>query len=402
MNVTGHQMTLVVEIAPTAVTEGLGQQTCTDCGHVRTAVKIPTTRYSKFDVQNAMDEAVKKYRSIGLQVATIKNGKLSFVQSYGWAEKNVRPMTDDTKLRIASPTKVIVSMCAMSMVDAGLLDLDAPLSAYWGEEVMNPYHPENPPTMRHLLTHVSSLKEWDAAGKTGLENLRNMLKKNAWTTGMPGDPAVYAYNNFAFNVVGTTLEIAANQTLESYFQRKFLSPMGIRASFLSGKLQANEMASMYWAGGYLGRSAKELASAPVPETIGDAASNFCGGLVISAKDYARLMAILINDGTYNGTRYLSASAVATMETPQFTANNGSGSYEQCLVLRKKYNALGRSTIYYHTGSAHGLYSQMTYDPVTGDGVVVITSGGTSSAKVEDMNALCADITRDIFAAMNKG
>jgi hypothetical protein len=91
-----------------------------------------------------------------------------------------------------------------------------------------------------------------------------------------------------------------------------------------------------------------------------------------------------------------------METPQFTANNGSGSYEQCLVLRKKYNALGRSTIYYHTGSAHGLYSQMTYDPVTGDGVVVITSGGTSSAKVEDMNALCADITRDIFAAMNKG
>ncbi len=402
MNIAKHKMTLVIEIAATATTEGVGQQTCTACSHVLTSVKIPTTRYSQIDVQNAIDAAVKQYGSVGLQIATIKNGKLSFVQSYGWAQKNVRPMTDDIKMRIASPTKVIVGMCAMSMMDAGLLDLDAPLSVYWGEGVQNPYHPETQPTMRHLLTHVSSLNVWDAGGKKGLENLRNMLKKNAWTTAVPGDTSIYAYNNFAFNVVGTTLEIASNRTLESYFQSKFLSPMGIRASLLSGKLEEHEIASLCWVSGYVAKSAKEFANATVPEAIGDAATNFCGGLTISAKDYAKLMAILANNGTYNGTRYLSASAVAAMETPQFTADNGSGAYEQCLVLRKKYNALGRSSIYYHTGSAYGLYSQMTYDPNTGDGVVVMTAGGTTSAKVEDMNALCADITRDVFAAMNKG
>ena len=166
-------------------------------------------------------------------------------------------------------------------------------------------------------------------------------------------------------------------------------------------MDENELATLYWPAGSVGLSAADYANRTVPTAIGDAAPNFAGGLTVSAKDYAQLMAILINNGTYNGIRYLSESAVTAMETPHFQVTSSGGTYNQCLVLRQKSNALGRSSIYYHTGSAYGLYSQMTYDPATGDGVVVVSSG-TSTTKIADMNALFATITQDVFAAMNKG
>ncbi len=400
VNVVKHTMEWIVDVAATATTEGLHHAICTACGHTLEGVVIPTTRYSAVDVNNAITAAVTKHGSIGLQVATIKNGKISFVQSYGWAEKDLRPMTDDIKIRIASPTKVVLGMCAMSLVDGGLLDLDAPLSTYWGEGVQNSFH-DVQPTTRHLMTHVSSLKLWDAAGRTGLDNLREMLKTNAWTKRTPGDPAAFAYNNFGFSVLGTTLEIASGQTLDAYLHSKFLSPMGIRASLLGGKLNVSEVATMYFPNGNVNLSAEKYVARPFSDVIGEGAPNYCGGLTISAKDYAKLMAILANDGTYNGTRYLSAEAVTAMETPQFQTSSSGGTFNQCLVLRQRNNALGRSSIYYHTGSAYGVYSQMTYDPNTRDGVVVITCGGTASTKTADMNALCASITRDVFAAMKK-
>ena len=66
-------------------------------------------------------------------------------------------MTPDTKVRVASISKVVVAMCAMSMADEGLIDLDAPLSDYWGSGVRNPYS-EGQPSVRTLMTHTSSLR----------------------------------------------------------------------------------------------------------------------------------------------------------------------------------------------------------------------------------------------------
>ena len=53
-------------------------------------------------------------------------------------------MTADTAVRIASISKVVEGMAAMKLAQDGLLDLDAPLSSYWGERVQNPYSLRQP------------------------------------------------------------------------------------------------------------------------------------------------------------------------------------------------------------------------------------------------------------------
>ena len=353
------------------------------------------------DVDQALDEVMQEYTAAAVSVATIEHGQLSKSGAWGWAVKNEREMTDDTKVRIASISKVAVGLCAMAMAEDGLLDLDAPLSAYWGEGAVNPYS-QPQPTVVDLMTHTSSLK--DLSTTRGLSTLRGLLNSSSsWRSMEPGNGGYWYYSNFGFCVLGTTLELASGQLLDDYFQSRILEPMGIRATFYSGKLEEDEVATLYTTGG-VGRSAAEHAGQSVPTEIGMGASYYPGGLTISAVDMANLMSILANDGMYQGEQYISEELVATMETPQFTVDPGeSGTpFEQCLVLRRQENLLGQDVLYYHTGSAYGVFSLMSYNPETGNGVVVITTGAPRQTEEHGLYALCAALSEKLYANMEDG
>ena len=80
------------------------------------------------DVDQALAEVMEHYGAAGVTVATVEMGQLSQAGAWGWAVKNEREMTPDTKIRIASISKVVIAMCAMAMAEEGIIDLDAPIS----------------------------------------------------------------------------------------------------------------------------------------------------------------------------------------------------------------------------------------------------------------------------------
>jgi len=386
----------------------------------------PRPVLTQADVDAALAQVMEHYKAAGVTVATVERGQLSQAGAWGWAVKNQRKMTPDTKIRIASISKVVVAMCAMAMAEDGLLDLDAPLSTYWGGRAVNPYS-KSQPTVRDLMTHTSSLKNLEPV--RGLSRLRSLLNsRSSWRTMEPGNGGYWNYSNFGVCVLGTTLELAAQRTLDDYLQARFLEPMGIRASFLGGKLKEDEVATLYTTGG-VGRTAAAHASQSVPKDIGGASLYFAGGYTTSAVDMAKLVSVLINDGVYKEpvelytevtdvetgkeilvsqpmpgkfkeTRYLSEASVADMETPRFPVRlKGYTSFEQCLVLRRQENVMGQEVLYYHTGSAYGVFSLMTYNPVTGNGVVVITTGTPRNMNEHGMYALCYDLMEILYGKM---
>ena len=287
----------------------------------------------------------------------------------------------------------------MSMAEEGLLELDAPLSAYWRGEVRNPYSVAQP-DIYSLLTHTSTVTDQEIMG--GLYNLQNrLLDPTSWQKSEPGDSYSWYYSNFGFCVLGTTLELAANGTLDDYLQSRFLEPMGIRAALFSGRLEADEVACLYNEAGGAELTEVEQTAWPVPAQIGEGASYFPGNLTISAPDMARLTAVLIGDGMYHGVRYLSAGSVADMETPRFTVDfpGNPWPFEQCLVLRRQQDLMGRSSLYYHTGSAYGVYALLSYDPESGDGVVVLTPGAPYPVNDRGLYTLCADLSQRLYAEM---
>ena len=359
---------------------------------------IPAPTLTDEQVFSILKETMLEgYSGIAVSVGVIQDGAVTASGAWGWAVLNEREMTAGTKLRVASLSKVAVGLCAMAMAEDGLLELDAPLSTYWGEDIRNPYS-QGQPSAYTLMTHTSSIMDRPIQG--GLSNLRGLLR-SSWLSREPGNGGYWYYNNFGFCVLGTTLELAAGKTLDEYFQSRYLEPMGIRASLFSGNMDADELACLYNIFGGVERSTAAQASQTVPTGIGDGASYFPGGLTISAPDLAKLVAILANDGVYDGVRYLSAESVADMETPRFAVDylDDTWPFEQCLVIRHQEDLMGRDNIYYHTGSAYGVYNLLSYDPDTGDGVVVLTIGASGQKNERGLYALCAELSVRLYAAM---
>ena len=363
------------------------------------APPVPQPQLTQTDVDEALADVMEDFSAVAVSVAAIENGQLSQSGAWGWAIRDEREMTADTKLRVASLSKVAVGMCAMAMAQEGILDLDAPLSAYWGESVQNPYT-QAQPTARTLMSHSSSVKSLEIS--RGLSPLTSLLSRgSSWRSVEPGDVGGWYYSNFGVCVLGTTLELASGQVLDDYFQRHFCQPMGLTASFFGGNLEEESLATLYNPSS-VGRTAAAQAGESIPDQIGDGASWYPGGLTISAVDLAKLVAVLANGGEYEGVSYLEPGTVAEMETPQFQVDPGETSvFDQCLILRRQENILGRDQIYYHTGSAYGVFSLLTFDPDTGDGVVVLTTGTPRQADEHGLYALCSQLSADLYARMEE-
>ena len=112
--------------------------------------------------------------------------------------------------------------------------------------------------------------------------------------------------------------------------------------------------------------------------------------MVSSTDLCKIAAMLANDGNYEGLQLLQPESVTLMETIN-QSQLGDGSY-QALPLRYQKNLYGRNGLYYHTGSAYGVYNWMSYDPETKDGVVVLTVGASGAKDNRGIYAICGEIS----------
>src|SRR4051812_41346625 len=74
--------------------------------------------------------AMAATRANGLAVAVIEGGQVVYVQAYGTRNAKGDPLQADTVMYGASLTKTVMAYTAMTLVDQGKLDLDAPLAGY--------------------------------------------------------------------------------------------------------------------------------------------------------------------------------------------------------------------------------------------------------------------------------
>ena len=346
-------------------------------------------------IQSFINETAEKYGATGVQVAIIDNGQVISSFAYGWATVETDEMTTDHKLRVASISKVVIGIAAMLLQEDGVVDIDTSIGDYWGVTAQNPYYPDTPITIRTILSHTSSIISYGDDYSTDYESIRDRLRYGYCDT-EPGNLAGYYYNNYAFRVLGATLEIAAEQQMDDILQERLFSLLEIDASFASGDVANTEiLATLYRENGEVARSVETQKSIHLTNRPGDNGAYFAGGLTISASDLAKLVALLASDGIYDGQQLLSRSSVALMEE-YIEKPLSDGSY-QALPLFYAKDLYGRDGIYYHPGSAYGVYNCISYDSDTADGVIVLTTGASGQADHYDIYNICDEINKYIYA-----
>lgn len=347
------------------------------------------------EVQAAIKEISEKYGATGVQVAVIEQGKVTDAFVYGWATYQEEKMTVDHKVRVASVSKVILGITAMLLQEDGIVDLDEDFGVYWGSTAKNPNYPDHVISLRDIMHHTSSILCYGDSQSKSYDSVRSCL--SGFYNGMePGVIESYEYNNYAFCVLGMTLELAADRTIDDIIQEKLLGPLNIDAAFGSGDIEdTDKLVTIYRLGNEVNRSIAEQKNVHMSETPGADGTWFAGGFTISAVDLAKIIAMLGSDGEYYGKRYLSADSVEQMET-YIGKPKENGAY-QATPLFYRTNCYGREGIYFHDGSAYGAETCVSYDPLTGDGFVVLTTG--TGCPVDDycINMACSEINAYVYS-----
>ena len=262
-----------------------------------------------------------------------------------------RRATPDDPVRIASISKLVVAIAVMRLVEQGKLDLDRPVGDYLGYTFENPAFPDQPVTLRRLLSHTGSLRDHDDQYAIPLGGtVRAVLADPAsWDPAHGPGAGYFAYANVNFPVVASIVERVTNTRFDHVMKRLVLDPMKLDACFnwplCSDAAVARAVVLMQD-----GEAVRDDLGGKRPECLVFVKEGACdldrwrlgengalfapqGGLRISARDLARIGRMLLGNGTVDGVRILSPASVAAMTTPAWTFDGDNGVTEDGVFCR---------------------------------------------------------------------
>lgn len=177
------------------------------------------------ELDNAIALKMSQYNIPGLSVAIVKNEKLVYVRSYGYADiESDQIASNDDLYRIASVSKPITAIAILKLVQDGLVTLDQKVfgtDGILGNDYGTPPVGSNKDliTVRHLLDHKSG---WTNSPNdpmfTNIGDTQSQLITDIVTNRplaySPG--STYYYLNIGYCILGRVIEKITGSSYESY------------------------------------------------------------------------------------------------------------------------------------------------------------------------------------------
>ena len=302
----------------------------------------------------ALERGVEANEIPGAVMIVRRNGALVYSANLGYRDGAEHlPMAKDTRFALASMTKPIISVAAMTLVEQGRLGLADPVSKYIpefanlrvGREVIDPATGNHrleldamvrQPTIQDLMRHTSGLTYPPPFGHSMVQQqygeaaLLDFGQTNAEFVAklvmlplayQPGSTFEYG---FSTDVLGRIVEIVSGQSLDAFLKARVTDPIG--------------MADTSFTIPDMDRFAHAPQPTPLPPAFPRRFSGG-GGLVGTASDYARFAQMLLNGGELDGVRILSPHSVEMMRNNQLPPNVAQGGYD--LGFAQPSDAMGQ-------------------------------------------------------------
>lgn len=329
-------------------------------------------------LRNAVRQMVDEQIIPGASWALLQGRELVDVQCVGWADIEARTaLRTDHIFRIFSNTKLVSSVCALQLIEAGKLGLDDPVARYLPQvqnlqvlragasSIEQTEAQRNPITIRHLLTHSAgfTLGLFDngsplyaaytaygvrSAEKT-LEQMIDVLVKIPLMF-QPGTG--WEYSSVATDMLSRVIEVIEGERIDRVMSRRvfepldmadtgFVVPPGAVPRFVAFYAGASETEP--WKPGLSRIDQEPYPGAylkPMPRVSGG------GGLVSTLGDWVALVRALIP----GGPTLLRAETLAMMMQNHLPAGQG----------------IGFTNTGPYTGCGHGLAGAIAIGDVPGD------------------------------------
>lgn len=293
---------------------------------------------SEFEYTPFIDRQIERFMDHsdikGVSLAVVKNERLVFARSYGYADvENEIKTSPEHLFRIASVSKLVTAVAIMKLVEEGKLSLADPVfgeKGFFNDEKYLKLKDKKllDITVLNLLNHTSGWtqrygdpmfhpltiaeKVGDKAPATVDTYLKFVIGRRLYYK--PG--TVYGYSNMAYVFLGAIIEKVSGMSYENFVRYKILYPNGIYDMHLGHNLYENKFPNevCYY---------EQEGSEPIYSCYGDSVLmpkiyggndiellSSAGGWVASAPELAKFMTLI--DGFEDIPDILTSESIEQM------------------------------------------------------------------------------------------
>ena len=319
-------------------------------------------------LETVIREEMREWEIGGIAIALVDDQQVVHAAGFGEAKR-------DSVFRCGSISKLFNALAVMQQVEAGKLDLDAPLQTYGpGLLPLNPF-PDTPAiTLRQMLCHRSGLQREGTVGgyfdssQPGLAATVASVSAGVLAT-RPGEKT--RYSNFAASIAGHVVERVSGQSFEDYQRAHLLDPLGMKNSAWTLAKTPRELTVVSHMkvadgkGGWTRRDAPLFDLGTIP----------AGNLFSTAEDVARLAsALLANDG-----KLVKPATLAEMWQPQLTED--ATGFGLGFMIGKFHEHRTIS----HSGAVYGHSTSLVVLPAEKIAVIVLANEDIVNARVSHIS-----------------
>jgi CubicO group peptidase (beta-lactamase class C family) len=305
-------------------------------------------------------------RTPGLALGIVKDNRVAYLRGFGKADDSGRPVTPQTPFIIGSVSKSFTALAIMQLVEAGKVELDAPVQRYLPWFRVADEDASAKITVRNLLNHTSGLstktgRTFQGNGDTSAGALEKAVRKlrSAKLSAPVGEK--HQYSTINYSVLGLIVQTVAGRSYESYVQSEIFDPLQMRHSFTSEA--AAEPAGLATGYNYVfGRPR----AADLPYNRGLLPAGY---LISSAEDMAHYLIAQLNDGRYHTASVLSPAGIAELHRPAVQTPKTGTSYGMGWFV----GPVNGIPAIYHEGDTSNFLAKMVLVPRSRTGVIVLTN-----------------------------
>jgi CubicO group peptidase (beta-lactamase class C family) len=312
----------------------------------------------------------------GAATIIVKDGKIVWIESYGFADvDNAISVEDTTVFLLASLSKVFTGTAAMQLNQSGVIDIDVDINNYLPFTIDIPGHTSDSITMRHLMTHSSSIEDNYTAMDTYYGypdptiSLANCMQRYFSTSGSDYNASAnfanftpgsnYDYSNIATALSGYLTEVSSGTPFDTFCDLNIFEPLCMeKTAWHFADFNPGDVAIPYafQGGNYV--SYPHYGFADYPD----------GQLRSTVKDLSNFMIAYLNNGTLGSSSILNGASINEMwssQIPSIDPTQGLNWYQEFF---------GSATLWGHNGGEDGASTDMYFDPVNNIGICVLTNG----------------------------
>jgi CubicO group peptidase (beta-lactamase class C family) len=336
--------------------------------HSKTARTPPSDDPSFSKIDGYIEEQMRRLNIPGVSLGIIEGEQIVHLRGFGQARPGGEAPSPQTPFFIGSITKSFTAQAVMQLVEAGKVELDAPLQRYlpWFR-VADPQASAQI-TIRHLLNQTSGLPllpGWESMADFDDRPGATERQARALSTLKLTRPvgAAFEYSNVNYNLLGLVIEAASGEPYAAYVQKNIFDPLDMRHSYTS-------KAAAQWHGLAVGHQSWFGVPIAVPDLPVASAMLPAGYIISSAEDMGRYLIAHLNAGRCGDTQILSPEGITDLHRPAAETKMLSGA--------KGWYGMGWYTeqadqirMLSHSGLVPDFYAYMALLPEQKKGVVLL-------------------------------